>query len=41
MRKAFEEESVEKDIPRLLLTSTGAGIIDVIKSGYKIPELSQ
>ncbi|XP_021010681.1 chitinase-like protein 4 [Mus caroli] len=41
MRKAFEEESVEKDIPRLLLTSTGAGIIDVIQSGYKIPELSQ
>uniref|UniRef100_A0A8C6MQV4 Chitinase-like 4 n=1 Tax=Mus spicilegus TaxID=10103 RepID=A0A8C6MQV4_MUSSI len=41
MRKAFEEESTVNHIPRLLLTSTGAGIIDIIKSGYKIPELSQ
>ncbi|XP_034356560.1 chitinase-like protein 4 [Arvicanthis niloticus] len=41
MRKAFEEESIQKDIPRLLLTATVAGVIATIQSGYKIPELSQ
>ncbi|NP_001399479.1 chitinase 3-like 3 precursor [Rattus norvegicus] len=41
MRKAFEKESTEQEIPRLLLTATVAGVIDTIQSGYKIPELSQ
>lgn len=41
MRAAFEKESLEQHKTRLLITSTGAGIISIIEVGYKIPELSQ
>ncbi|CAO2599629.1 Chitinase-like protein 3 [Lemmus lemmus] len=41
MREAFEKESLEKQNTRLLITSTGAGIISIIEGGYEIHELSQ
>ncbi|XP_057649510.1 chitinase-like protein 3 [Chionomys nivalis] len=41
IRVAFENEALEQHKTRLLITSTGAGIISIIEGGYKIPELSQ
>ncbi|XP_051021380.1 chitinase-like protein 3 [Acomys russatus] len=41
MREAFEQESEENDKPRLLVTATVAGVIAIVQSGYRIPELSQ
>ncbi|XP_038167327.1 chitinase-like protein 4 [Arvicola amphibius] len=40
MYEAFEKEPFEQHKTRLLITSTGAGIISIIEGGYEIPELS-
>ncbi|KAL1772220.1 putative chitinase 3 [Sigmodon hispidus] len=41
MREAFDNEAAQQHKTKLLLTSTGAGIISIIEQGYKIPELSR
>ncbi|KAL1772419.1 acidic mammalian chitinase-like [Sigmodon hispidus] len=41
IREAFDNEAVQQHKSRLLLTSTGAGIISTLEQGYKIPELSR
>ncbi|XP_055474134.1 chitinase-like protein 3 [Psammomys obesus] len=40
MHEAFEQEAIEKNSPRLMLTATVAGAIPTIQSGYEIPQLS-
>ncbi|KAL6083871.1 hypothetical protein STEG23_031396, partial [Scotinomys teguina] len=41
IHEAFENEPLGEHKTRLLITSTGAGITSIIKSGYNIHELSQ
>lgn len=41
MREAFEQEAIQTNKPRLLVTAAVAAGISNIQSGYEIPQLSQ
>lgn len=41
MREAFEQEAIESNKPRLMVTAAVAAGISNIEAGYEIPELSQ
>lgn len=41
LREAFEQEAIESNRPRLMVTAAVAAGISNIQAGYEIPELSQ